>query len=287
MIPLKFHNLETRQKITVPVEDTITMQLLLRKFRDDGVIGSGPCHVTDLTGKIVPPDSVFRNISAREFFINPGMTPATPSCRQLGIFVIDGSGSMVTGKVKGNLLPAEAVDEALRATIKRIQNSTKKACFMFSVVAFGDIAKIMLPNTNVAEISEVNSKVNSFNPAMLYEGGAGSKSTSIASGLTVAYELAGKFLNGKDEGLIRKAAIIVLSDGMCHHESETRAMADKIKQLPGAQICCCHLETGAHETDAVRLLKDICSNSLSDYQTVYDEETIREFFIKSATKVAG
>jgi uncharacterized protein with von Willebrand factor type A (vWA) domain len=216
-----------------------------------------------------------------DFNIGEIVTPQ--SFHQLGIFVIDGSGSM-TGKTTSNLSKAEAVNLAVRETFTRFKVSRKKDCFSFAVVAFGDHAKAVGQRQKGTDIDDYAD----YNPLQYFDNGTGSSSTNIASGLEEALRIANDFFANKESSVPHKAAIVVLTDGMCHHEADTRRVADQIKQNPNIQIfCCCLEELGQSYGEEENLLKYVATNQVTGYKTVYDKDTIRGFFVSSITAATG
>ncbi|MCB0537810.1 MAG: VWA domain-containing protein [Saprospiraceae bacterium] len=216
-----------------------------------------------------------------DFNIGEIVTP--PAFQQLGIFVIDGSGSM-TGKTSGSLSKAEAVNLAVKETLTRFKVSRKKDCFSFSVVAFGDHAKMVTPRQKGMDIDDYAD----YNPLQFFDNGTGSSSTNIASGLDEALKIANEFFANKESSVPHKVAIVVLTDGMCHHEADTKRVADQIKQNPNVQIfCCCLEELGQSYTEAETLLKYVATNPTEGYRSVYDKDTIRGFFVNSITAASG
>lgn len=216
-----------------------------------------------------------------DFNIGEIVTP--PAFQQLGIFVIDGSGSM-TGKTSGSLSKAEAVNLGVKETLTRFKVSRKKECFSFSVVAFGDHAKTISPIQKGLAIDDYAD----YNPLQFFDNGTGSSSTNIASGLEEALKIANDFFGSKASSVPHKVAIVVLTDGMCHHEVETKRIADQIKQNPNIQIfCCCLEELGQSYSDAEALVKYVATNQVTGYKTVYDKDTIRGFFVSSITAATG
>jgi uncharacterized protein YegL len=208
----------------------------------------------------------------------------TPSAfHQLGIFVIDGSGSM-TGKTSGSLTKADAVNMAVKETLSRFKASRKKDCFSFAVVAFGDQAKTIAPTQKGSEIDDYAD----YNPLQYFDNGTGSSSTNISSGLSEALKIGNDFFSNKTSSVPHKVAIVVLSDGMCHQEQRTREVAGQLKQNPNIQIfCCCLEELGQSLPEAEALLKEVASNPITGYKTVYDKEAIRGFFVNSITAATG
>lgn len=280
IIQIKILNQETNQELPVNVEEITTVGRLLQKLITEKFIDANkPYYLESLLGNILSPLTAFRDIKERSFRLIQDMPPAPCAFSQLGIFVIDGSLSMRQGSISTGELPVEAVNHALQKTIIRFQQSKKRNCFSFAVIAFGDNAKVILKPESVASI---NQKLT-FTATDYFNNGAGSDTTNISSGLSLAAELVENFFKNKTSGIIHRVVVVILTDGMCHHEQKTRMAASTLKQMPELTICACHLETGANEKEAITLLKDISNN----YETVYDEETIRGFFEHSILSKRG
>jgi len=276
MLTVQVFNKESGKKIVIGVDETTTILAFMQQLRNKGLIDiNKPYYLTTADGTFCAPAASFQQLREREFDIYQGIL-RLPTFLQLGIFVIDGSGSMLEGTVAGHSLPSHAVNDAMKKTILNFKNSSKRECFSFSVVAFGDEARVILTPQKVEDINAAQS----FIATDLFNDKKGSESTNIASGLAIAVEQAKYFLANKKGNLIHRVVVVVLTDGMCHHEEETRSLADQLKLIPNLEICSCHFETGVNETGAVNLLKDISHN----YETVYDEETIRDFFIHSTQR---
>ncbi len=275
-IAIKLYNKETGKKIEIGVGETTTVQACMQQLRTKGLIDENKAYyLTTVSGDFCDSGSTFFQLKGKEFYIIQGVYKL-PTFLQLGIFVLDGSGSMKTGVVGGNKMPCQAVDEAMKSTIEFFKKSSKKECFSFSVVAFGDNARVVLKPQKVEEIDSSQS----FIATEIFNGGKGSTRTNIASGLAIAEEQARQFFANKKGNLIHKVVVIVLSDGMCHYEENTRLIAGQLKQIPNLNICSCHLETGTNEPSAVALLKEISNH----YETVYNEATIRKFFVESSER---
>jgi hypothetical protein len=274
---IQVHNSVTGKKMKIAIDENMKIQSFLQELRNLGEIESGkPYYLKTAKGVIPSPVTTFREFNETEFILVQDAPPPPKAFNQLGIFVIDGSASMKEGMVKGNMLSSDAVNLAMQNTFKLFKDSRTRACYSFAIVAFGDTAKTILTPANIVDIDASQS----FDPTLSFNNGSGSESTNIAAGLSIAYALADDFLKRKEGNLIHKVAIVILSDGMCHHEMETKAIAEKLKQLPGLEINCCHLESNIVEPAATELLKEIATH----YEAVYSEDTIRGFFINSTSR---
>lgn len=278
MITIQVHIKESGKNITVGVEESMSIMVFMQQLRNKELIDVfKPYYLKTKAGTIYPPSTLFRNISEKEFVLVQDIPPQPPSFYQLGIFVLDGSASMVFGKTKANEQPSIAVDGAMKKVIEFFKKSSKHECFSFAAVAFGDNAKTILSPQTVSSIDETRS----FVATEVFNNGEGSKTTNISAGLALASELAKDFFQNKKGNLIHRVVVILLTDGMCHHEKQTRETAALLKGIGSLEICSCHLETDVLEPGAETLLKEISNQ----YETVYSESTIRNFFINSTSRV--
>jgi von Willebrand factor type A domain len=296
MIKVKFKHPDGKT-FSTDIEETIEVGRFISQLKSKQILNSDLTYsLRTESGVDVPETALFRLYAEKSFiiseFTNGSMAtrgdedddflpPTTATFYQLGIFVIDGSGSMHE-KVTSNMKRTEAVDIALRATLAKFKISRKKECFLFTTVAFGDTAQ------QVSDIEKAENCVTSadYTPTNFFNNGHGSGSTNIYAGLSKAYDIAKNFLNNRRSKVLHKVSMVVLSDGMCHHESHTKSIADTIKQLPNVEIFCCHLQGGEPDAKAQNLLKSVAS-SPNHYKTVTDENTIRSFFISSLSSGSG
>lgn len=197
--------------------------------------------------------------------------------QQLGIFVIDGSGSMIEN-TNGGTTKAQAVNMAVKETLDKFKKSRKKNWFYFSVVAFGETAKTILP---IQPVASIDTHAN-YDPLRHFGG-----QTFIGSGLSEALNIANNFLNNKTNNVPHSVIIIVLSDGECLKSAATEEIGKKIKGNAQIRTYSCLVETlGKQDANAISLLKKIAT-STDCFQTVYDKDTIRDFFVHSlSTKIA-
>jgi uncharacterized protein YegL len=275
-VTVKIQDAENRI-ISLEVEETMTFRDFMKNLLASNVIDPiKASYLETTTGVIYPPSAKFLEFPEREFNLKYGFPPDPPTFHQLGIFVIDGSGSMKQGQTKKGEEPSKAVGDAVKSVIERLKKSNKSNCFEIAVIAFGDSAV----NVQQAEkVGAINTD-QSFEPTDYFNGKMGSESTNISAGLKEAYYLTNSFLTNKKDSLSHTVSIIILTDGMCHHANETREIAATLREVKDVVLSSCHLETGITEPGAVSLLTEISDN----YESVYDEETIRNFFIASTLR---
>ncbi len=303
MREFKFRIPPDNKTATVNIEDTMKVKSFIEQLKKLNRLDVNKSYsITTLIGVELNEEGTFKGYDTNEFIVSEKVaanfqsnnqqfatdwglgTITTPqSFHQLGIFVIDGSGSM-TGTTTGNLSRADAVNIAVRETLTRFKASRKENCFSFSVVAFGDKARTVTPQQKCIDIDDYAN----YDPLQFFNNGKGSSSTNIASGLEEALSVAQTFFANKSSNTPHKVAIVVLTDGMCHNSENTKIIAETIKLNPNIQIYCCCLESlSGSYADAETLLKTIATNPALGYKTVYDKDTIRNFFVASITTASG
>lgn len=202
---------------------------------------------------------------------------------QLGILVLDGSGSM-SEKGHNNLTKAQEVEMGMREMFSRFDASRVKNNFSFSCIKFDTSATVSLPPTPFKDVDYFS---EDFNPLNGKGGG-----THIFEALIEAQRVAEQFLNNAPQGGVRHSAVILLmSDGMCFEPQTTIDVSNKIKNIGGIDLACAFLtEIGVsnEETnDAKSLMQIIATDPIRYYSTVYDGESLRKFFEASISQSSG
>lgn len=212
--------------------------------------------------------------------VGPMKTPAI--FNQLGILVLDGSGSMEE-TTKGNITKAQAVNDSVRNVLTRFKRSRYVKNFSFAVVTFDEQAKVHTPTTAAIDINDDGD----FDP-MRGHGGA----TNIGGGLIEAKRIAGDFLR-KGPRDTSSVVIIVMSDGRdCEcgvgDPEQTLRIAEEIKSNPGITICSTYFAAidGQDQSEQDHLMK-IASDPSKHYKTVSDAESLRAFFMASLSTTVG
>jgi uncharacterized protein YegL len=237
---------------------------------------------TPAIGKINKGDIIMETNNNLVIPMNIGPVSVPRSFHQLGILVCDGSGSMHDQTV-GGITKGQAVNDAVRGMLSRFKSSRYVQNFSFAIIAFDDSASLVKPPTAATTIDD-NAD---YDPTLGHGNG-----TFIGSGLELAGQLANDFLklNGGD-GIPQSMVIVVMSDGMCGSSNQTRQIANRIKQNSKVTICSTLFaqvgSQGSELAEAEQLLRDIASDAVSGYQTIYDPETLRKFFIKSMSASSG
>jgi len=199
------------------------------------------------------------------------------SIEQLGIIVLDGSGSMKEPDSSGEAKAASA-DRAAQDLIKRLQQSIKKDNFFISVITYDDKAILRLKPTQVTNIT----LIPSFDPL---EGHGGQ--TNIGGALQMAYEVAQGFLS--EESFFERCVVIVLmTDGKHNTGQNPNTVVSEIKksELP---IMIATVGFGRTDDIDVGLLEEIASTTRSDkgeqkmFKLTNNPEELRNFFLASVT----
>jgi uncharacterized protein YegL len=195
---------------------------------------------------------------------------------QLGILVLDGSGSM-QAIGDGNISLAESVNRAVREFLGYFKNSSIANNFSFAVITFDNNAKVHTPTTELSKVDDFGD----YNPMIGHGGG-----TFIGGALAEAEKLASQFLSSPEASSIpHDVRIIVMSDGLCQASEVTKEVAANLKQNDKLMICSSLFtqaaKAGETETsEAKTVLADIAS-AANLYKTTYKETDLRQFFISS------
>lgn len=207
---------------------------------------------------------------------------------QLGVMVIDGSGSMTLpfaedeesglsgGAVRNK---AEAVEAALKKFVGRMKASHNAQNFGLSFVFFNtsvthERGPVVVPKLDASA---------SFNPIAYGAGG-----TAIHTGLDAAAVIVETFMQeGASLEVPLSAVVVVMSDGEERSDTEkTKAAANRIKGLPNTKLTSCLFATQGEAAVGESLLQEI-SSSPDYYQRAYSTEALRKFFEASVTTVGG
>lgn len=202
---------------------------------------------------------------------------------QLGILVIDGSGSM-TDFGSGNVTKAMHTKSAVGQLFNRMQGSRVKQNFSFAYIKFDEFPTTIY-DPIAFDFNELDSYEDDYDPT-IGKGGT----TYICRALEEAEKIAVDFLSRAVAGSApHKVLILLMSDGMCFEPEVSKMVASKMKQNPAIQIACVYFaEVGKpNDLEAQNLLKDIASDPVSYYTTVYDGEALRSFFEKSLCSSSG
>ena len=203
---------------------------------------------------------------------------ASQSFRQAGIGVKDGSVSM-TWEIEGRpgASKSSEVNVAFRDLLSRLKVSRRAPNFSFATVDFHDVVAYHSPMQAIADIDD-NAD---YDPTSHGTGG-----TFYGAGLEHAHTIAQQFLDA-DSTIPSSAVLLVLGDGECSQPDRSIQIAETIHQDPRIVIATAYFATkGSIDTAGPNLLRQISSDPARYYKTVYDAETLRNFFLASLTAAA-
>jgi uncharacterized protein YegL len=189
---------------------------------------------------------------------------------ELGILVLDGSGSMGEVGLSGQSKGLE-VQTAVRELVCRIQAGRKKNQIELAIVSFCNLVnKDRLPPTPVLNCDPTGN----YNP-LDGHGGA----TAIGDALATAHQVAEAYLAQQNQ-YPRSVVIVLMTDGQQCHGSDPRQVAQQIKANNRIKIATCAFGKDADDS----LMKELAT-SLDLYLHAYNVEQLRNFFIASLSKV--
>jgi len=150
---------------------------------------------------------------------------------QLGIFLLDGSGSM-DEVGDHNLSLAENVNNTFKDFMTLFQTSSIEHEFQIAVINFDYEATVRVPITALTDF-DVYADYNPRDRSKDYPG------TNIGLGLLKAQEIIDEyFAQPNPDGYPRSVVIAILSDGMCQHPERTISMSDELKHNTDITISC-------------------------------------------------
>ena len=221
------------------------------------------------------------NMQDMDLIIDRPEVPQT--FHQLGILVLDGSGSM-GAKGRQGLTKAQEVAMAVQELFNRFSVSRVKNNFSFAGIKFDTSPTVIIEPTKFTELDYMNID---WNP-MKGKGGG----THIFDALEEAKRMANEFLQNAPEGGVKHSVVILLmSDGLCFNPERTKAVANEIKANPDIVIASSYFaelgQTAPDTQEIKNLLQQVASDPVTYYATVYDGETLRKFFERSISQSSG
>lgn len=203
---------------------------------------------------------------------------------QLGVMVMDGSGSMTLPYAEDEEVglgggavrtKAQATDDALKAFVTRLKESHNASNFGLSFVFFND----QVTHQREPKLVEELDAGDSYNPTSHGIGG-----TAIHSGLDAAGAIIEKFMR---EGAAREvplsAVVVLMSDGEDRADpGKTAEAAKRVKNLPSTKLTSCLFATKGQPAVGETLLQEVAS-APQFYQRAYSTEQLRSFFMESLT----
>lgn len=206
------------------------------------------------------------------------MEPVTEpmSFHQLGILLLDGSGSMGRKGNEGKAL-AQQVDEAVSDFLKHFSRSTIAQNFSIAIISFDHDARVLMPSTKLPEID----LTQSFNPLQSHGGG-----TDIGNALHEAQKIAFEHINNdQDRGMRKDVVMVVMSDGSCQNAEQTKLKAKAILENDNIEIATTlfsnkKIKESEKAAPAILLLRSISSKD-SLFRQTFSKDELRKFFTSS------
>lgn len=200
---------------------------------------------------------------------------------ELGILVLDGSGSMDEQTI-GHISKADAVSVAVNDFFARMRASKNRNNFSFAVINYDHRSMVKMQVTEAKNLDDHGD----YNP-MKELGGA----TYISEGLKDAKKIAEDFLSNSQAGGLKKDVLImIMTDGVDMTQPETISMANTLKQMPNVKIAGCFFETLGADAKSMQecadYLKGLCSED-NLFTMVNSAEELRKFFAASVSNVSG
>lgn len=297
---ISLHIPGSTKPVTVTVEETILFsQVMTQLMHKEKLFANRDYIISDAQGDEVSPNTPFGRANGTDFVIEErtAISPEIPtsaagagftggeisgprSFHQLGILVLDGSGSMAGSTIRG-MSKADAVNTAVRGLLTRFKVSGKKENFSFAIVTFSNDAKI---HTDVTSADVIDDNGN-YDPLEGHGGG-----TSIHEGLKLAGKIADQFMaDYVPGGVPQSVALVVLSDGMCSNPTMTKQTADNLK-ASGRDIFSVYLNGASQSSESDNgkdLLMSIVSNTTIGFKEAWDANTLRDFFVASMSAPAN
>lgn len=198
---------------------------------------------------------------------------------QLGILVLDGSGSM-NEQTAQKISKADAVTQAVNDLFSRFKESKNRNNFTFSIINYDHRSVVKMQPTEVKDIDDHGD----YNP-MDGLGGA----TYISEGLKDAKKIAEDFLRQSQAGGVsRSVVVLIMTDGVDMTQAETISMANTLKQINNVKVAGCFFETLGADAGEMRKCADYVKSLCTDetlYSNVNSAETLRTFFIASMSNM--
>jgi len=209
-----------------------------------------------------------------------GNLPPSPSVsyKQLGILVLDGSGSMVT-QTKELITKAEAVSHSVTELFEKMKGSRINNHFSFAVVDFDEKAYRKM---DITETEDINAYAD-YNP-MHVKGGC----TYLSSGLEEAEKIADEFMNSGDKET-RSVVVVIMTDGLDMKMDQAKETAQRMKDKYGKKLkitASCFGTRDMLESEGTRIM-EFLRTIVTDEDMCLETSTaadLRSFFIASVSR---
>jgi uncharacterized protein YegL len=198
-------------------------------------------------------------------FPSEGLPPRPRSIEQLGILVLDGSGSMAASDAQGRGTKAQAVGEAVQGLITKLQGSSRRQDFWLALIVFDNNVEVRLTPTPVTEIEISSIETDP------YLGGE----TAIGDALFAASNMAEDF-TASEADLPRSVVIMLMSDGQNNTGREPLSIAENIKTRFSGKVTIVSVAYGK-DADKETLIR-IANDPEKGFRATDSADQLRSFF---------
>jgi len=210
------------------------------------------------------------------------MKPRAPrQFSQLGVLVLDGSGSM-TEMTSGNITKAQATAVATRDLFSRLKESGVAQNFLISLITYDDHPTRVIDPPATVEQLDLHAD---YDPTKGHGDG-----TKIHRALEEAERVVADYLaQAPPEGVDHSAVILLMTDGLCNEPDRTREVARRMQERFGPKLTIAaafFAASGKADPDGERLLRDIVTQP-KFFSTVATAEALREFFKATLSQTSG
>ena len=208
-----------------------------------------------------------------------GDWPGFKTYEQVGVVVVDGSGSMGGMESVSGLRKAESVEKGVAELAERLATSDMADQYALAVVTFDSRVEYPLSPTPVLDLDPTDLQLN----LLSRHGG----STAIGDALSQAGRVVEQFLAGEQDGIPRYGVILLMSDGQSNTGEDPLAVAARLKarfaasKPHGPELV---IATAAYGDDAdARMLGQIAS-APAYHRCVESGVELRNFFFRTITR---
>jgi len=214
--------------------------------------------------------------------------PLPKNCEELGILVLDGSGSMndpekATGRQKAAVVE-DQITNLKDGLIQRLRKSTRAHEISLAIVTFDHRVKVLLNPTPVLRLDPASVKLD----LLRRHGG----STAIGDALRTAGIIAEQFLAQEEEDIPRYVTILLMSDGQNNSGEDPLTVANAIKGRardkagrPEIVIATAAYGDDADEETLRQIATQIPEQPDKFFAKVQTGEQLRQFFIASMVSI--
>ena len=199
--------------------------------------------------------------------------------KQLGVLVLDGSGSMKM-ETPELIKKAEAVSKSVSEFFEKMKQSTNSNHFCFAIVNFATTSQTMLDITETDKL-DTNAKYDPVKDETGIE-------TYLYTGLEEAEKIIKPFMEAKDD-CIRSVVLVIMTDGMDMDMNKAKTKMRQLKDTYGDKltVTASYFETRGLKDNEKKKIMDFLGELVTDSskcRTINSGEELRTFFIASMSR---